>query len=80
VPVSFDHHYNWCLSVPRETAEQGAEVRQSQIERSSTTVKETGLIAGSDQAKPVSGQHIDAQVTQQGPSVTDRQLDPGLGP
>jgi len=77
---NFDHHYSWCLSVPRESAEQGAAMRQSQIERSSTTVKETGLIAGSDQAKPASGQHIDAQVTQQGPSVTDRQLDPGLGP
>jgi len=77
---NFDHHYNWCLSVPRESAEQGAAMRQSQIERSSATVKETGLIAGSDHAKPVTGTGVDALVTQKGPSVTDRQLDPGLGP
>ena len=77
---NFDHHYNWCLSVPRESAEQGAATRQSHIDSSSGTVKGAGLIAGSDHATPVSGKQIDAQVNQQGPSVTDRQLDPGLGP
>ena len=77
---SFDHHYTWCISVPRETAEQGSEMRQSQIDRSVITIKETGLIVGSDSAKPASATEAAAEVTNQGSSLTDRQLDPGLGP
>lgn len=77
---SFDHHYTWCISVPHETAEQGSEMRQSQIDRSVITIKETGQIVGSDNAKPVSGTEAAGGVTNQGSSLTARQLDPGLGP
>jgi len=73
------HHYNWCLGVPRDNADQGTALRQAHIDRYKYLVDSNASeLAIPDKPGAKTMQSMDkAKIHRPAPN---KQLDPGLGP